>query len=100
MPCHVIKPSLHICLSAEENYGTYYTQLGCAKTLPEIRTMMEERTGVTGNALRIEQAVYCPKEGKSKTGCPVAKEASRFIHKRLIYLEPNMYVFYPFFAGK
>ena len=36
--------------------------------------MMEVRTGVTGRALRIEQAVYCHREGKSELGCPVAKE--------------------------
>ncbi len=35
---------------------------------------MEQRTGVSGKALRIEHAVYCFKEGKSRTGCPIAKE--------------------------
>ncbi len=60
----------------ESSFGMYYTQLGYSRTLPEIRTMMEIRTGVTGKALRIEHAIYCPREGKSKSGCPVAKEVS------------------------
>ena len=60
----------------EPSFGIYYTQLGYARTMPEIRAMMERRTGVTGKAVRIEHAVYCMREGKSKTGCPVAKEVS------------------------
>jgi hypothetical protein len=32
------------------------------------------RTGASGNALRIEQAIYCHQEGVSNTGCPIAKE--------------------------
>ena len=51
----------------------YYTHLGVASSLENLRTLMEKRCGVTGNALRIEKAVYCAREGKSKLGCPIAK---------------------------
>jgi hypothetical protein len=54
--------------------------------MPEIRAMMEQRTGVSGKALRIEHAVYCPREGKSKTGCPVAKEVSSFNYIAAIFV--------------
>jgi len=39
---------------------------------------MEKRTGVSGKALRIEEAVFCPKEGKSAGGCPIAKQVNKF----------------------
>jgi hypothetical protein len=46
------------------------------KTFYNIGTwlMMEQRTGASGKALRIEVAVYCHREGKSDMGCPIAKE--------------------------
>lgn len=71
----VIYTNFNIFLG-EPSFGIYYSQLGYARTMPEIRTMMEQRTGVTGKALRIEHAIYCNREGKSQTGCPVAKEVS------------------------
>ena len=52
----------------------YYSELGYGKTLKDIRNLMEKRTGLCGKAIRIEHAVYCPREGKSDTGCPIAKE--------------------------
>jgi len=58
----------------EGSYGIYYNQLGYGRTLPEVRSMMELRTGASGKALRIEVAVYCHREGKSDLGCPIAKE--------------------------
>jgi len=38
---------------------------------------MEKRTGATGKALRIEEAVFCPREGKSAGGCPIAKQVKK-----------------------
>ena len=65
----------------------YYSQLGYGETLRDIRNLMEKRTGLCGNAIRIEHAVYCPKEGRSATGCPMAKEVwvqtqFNFIHSK------------------
>jgi hypothetical protein len=37
---------------------------------------METRTGYSGKALRVVKGRYCPKEGKSKSGCPIAKFVS------------------------
>ena len=58
----------------QPNTGPYYTQLGYSNSFDELRFIMEQRTGVSGNSLRIEEAVYCHIEGRSKTGCPVAKQ--------------------------
>ena len=57
----------------EPDVGPYYVQLGSARSLPELRLLLESRTGVTGNALRIEKAKYVAREGKTSLGCPIAK---------------------------
>ncbi|XP_065359292.1 methylcytosine dioxygenase TET isoform X2 [Calliphora vicina] len=53
--------------------GTYYTHLGTASNLADLRREFEERTQVTGRQLRIEKILYSGKEGKTSTGCPLAK---------------------------
>ena len=53
--------------------GPYYVHLGHAKSIPDLRSLFEQRTGVTGDALRIEKIKYVPREGKTSQGCPVAK---------------------------
>lgn len=56
--------------------GPYYTHLGVAQTIQELRAGFEARTGYQGKAIRIEKARYCSKEGKTKLGCPIAKYVS------------------------
>ena len=53
--------------------------------------MMEERTGVSGKALRIEEAVFCSKEGKSVAGCPIAKQVFRFLIKNFCWFFPILF---------
>ncbi|XP_039293360.1 DNA N6-methyl adenine demethylase isoform X2 [Nilaparvata lugens] len=53
--------------------GSYYTHLGAASSLPDLRQDLEARTGIKGNAVRIEKVVYTGKEGKTVPGCPLAK---------------------------
>jgi hypothetical protein len=57
--------------------GPYYTHLGVASSLVHLRAMMEDRCNVTGPKLRIVKARYCNKEGRSETGCPIAKYVVR-----------------------
>uniref|UniRef100_A0A8D8PW25 Methylcytosine dioxygenase TET n=1 Tax=Cacopsylla melanoneura TaxID=428564 RepID=A0A8D8PW25_9HEMI len=53
--------------------GSYYTHLGAAASLPDLRNDMEARSGYTGKQLRMEKILYTGKEGKTTTGCPLAK---------------------------
>lgn len=62
--------------SAAPEPGTYYTHLGCANSLKSLRYDLECRTGVAGDAIRIEKIKYTGKEGKTKQGCPIAKWVS------------------------
>ena len=51
--------------------------LGFAKSIKQLREVMEQRCQVKGSALRIEKAVYYKYEGKSSEGCPLAKYVIR-----------------------
>ena len=69
--------------------GPYYTHLGAAPSLLELRKIMEKRClgdhfpGDPRKALRIEKARYCAREGKSELGCPIAK----YIIRRMSFEE-------------
>nr|CAD7425009.1 unnamed protein product [Timema monikensis] len=53
--------------------GSYYTHLGAAASLTDLRTDVEKRTGLKEKAVRIEKIMYTGKEGKTTQGCPLAK---------------------------
>lgn len=47
--------------------------VGTASNLADLRREFEERCQVSGRQLRIEKILYTGKEGKTSTGCPLAK---------------------------
>lgn len=51
----------------------FFTIPGCSDNLPNLRKDLEKRTGMNGNAIRIEKICYTSKEGKTPQGCPIAK---------------------------
>ena len=83
IPIISYEPSCNCFINNSENepdVGPYYTHLGAARSLVQLRQIMEKRCfqgsyfqGDPRRALRIEKARYCSKEGKTSLGCPMAK---------------------------
>ena len=61
----------------EPEVGPVYSHLGYAESLKDLRQILEQRFEVQDKALRIEKAKYCPREGTSILGCPIAKYVIR-----------------------
>ncbi|XP_052750450.1 methylcytosine dioxygenase TET isoform X2 [Galleria mellonella] len=79
------------CFPADKNPpepGSYYTHLGAASSLADLRKDLEARTGLSGKELRIEKVCYTGKEGKSPQGCPMAK----WVIRRANYTEKVLVV--------
>ncbi|KAG7174618.1 methylcytosine dioxygenase TET2-like, partial [Homarus americanus] len=53
--------------------GPIYNHLGAGSSLSELRSKIEQHTGQSGTAVRIEKVIYTGKEGKTDSGCPLAK---------------------------
>ena len=76
----------------EPDIGPYYTHLGVARSLVQLRQIMEKRCfgdyfhGDPRRALRIEKARYCSREGKTSLGCPMAKYIVRRMSSEEKYL--------------
>ena len=84
--------------SQEIDSGPYYTHLGIASSLVQLRQIMEDRCQVKGKALRIEKAKYCRREGKSSLGCPIGELPQNL---KLKYFEdPNFVIFVFLFSAK
>lgn len=88
-----IKPEIPSCECFKDEKspaepGSYYTHLGCAASLTDLRKEIEMRCGVSGKQLRIEKVIYTGKEGKSSQGCPVAKWVIRRVdpEEKLLYI--------------
>ena len=54
--------------SGVKSYGIYYNQLGVGSTLPEVRAMMEKRTGWNLTQLRKNTLKCIIKEEQIKVG--------------------------------
>jgi hypothetical protein len=70
----------HSTFLADKISGPFYSQLGVSGSFDHLRKMFQERAGTGSdarNAIRIEEITLCPKEGKSASGCPIAKEVKK-----------------------
>lgn len=54
-------------------YKFHIINTGTASNLADLRKEFEERCQISGRELRIEKIIYTGKEGKTSTGCPLAK---------------------------
>lgn len=71
--------------------GPFYTHLGSANSLMELRTNMENMSGIRGKGIRMEKVLYTGKEGKTTQGCPLAKWVIRrsSIDEKLLIVVKN-----------